>query len=129
MTLKQLAKEVQEYVTEGIAKLIIWKKGRSWNYETSWYDEELWPSQEEAAEYEALIEGIKAVDEDYIELHTYECFARDTQDYIAFQIKRLYEGYKADKVEEFADEEISREIDESVDIDIKLSDEDRKSVV
>lgn len=122
MTLKQLAREVQDVVKDGIATLLVWKKGRSWCYETSYYDEGLCPPKEEADEYEALIERIKAVDEKYLTLNTYEYFVNDTLDYIAFQIKRLYEREELE--EELTKAEILEEIDESIDVKVELNDEE-----
>lgn len=123
MTLKQLAREVQEYVIDGVAALIIWKKGRSWNYINSWYIAGI-SDDEEKAEYEAIIEKVKSIDKNFIELYTYECFLNNTQDYIAFQIKNFYEGYKANAEKAITKEEIKEEIDESVDVEITLTDEE-----
>lgn len=121
MTLKQLAREVKDIVKDGIATLFVWKKGRSWYYEIFYYDNEN-ISEEGYEKYKKLNDTIKAIDENYLALNTYEYFANSTLDYIAFQVKRLYE--KEEPEADITEEKISKEIDESVDVEIKLSDEE-----
>lgn len=84
MTLRELSKEVQPLVEDGIATLLIYKRGRSWEYEA------IWDMEEE----KAVVESVSRIDENYEILSTYECFASSALNYIAFQIKRLYEENK-----------------------------------
>lgn len=87
MTLKELAKEVQDTLRDGVLNVIIWRENNKWKTDTfcSWDDMK-------DLEEEAKLLAIREKDPHAIVVNGYEDFGAYTLAYIGYQIKRLYEN-------------------------------------
>lgn len=89
LTLKNLAKEVQEVLREGIAIVYFWKEGIGWKHIELWYED---PTEETFSnEDNKIIDSIFKKDRFAICLDGYNCFAAYNLNYIQWRIKNAYE--------------------------------------
>jgi len=88
MNLIKLSKVLQCVFEEGIADVIIYKKGRSWMYEL------YWEYVDEYDDIKKTLEKVKKIDKNYIVLNGYDNLAMYTLDYIREKIKFEYQYCK-----------------------------------
>jgi hypothetical protein len=92
LTLKNMAKKVQEVLREGIAIVYFWKNGRGWKYFEFWYED---PTNETfSSEDQIIIDSILKKDKFSIALDGYNCFGAYDLNYIQWRIKKAYEENK-----------------------------------
>jgi hypothetical protein len=92
LTLKNMAKKVQEVLREGIAIVYFWKKNRSWKYMEFWHED---PTNETfSSEDQIIIDSILKKDKFAIALDGYNCFGAYDLNYIQWRIKKAYEENK-----------------------------------
>jgi hypothetical protein len=92
LTLKNMAKKVQEVLREGIAIVYFWKNGRGWKYFEFWHED---PTNETfSSEDQIIIDSILKKDKFSIALDGYNCFGAYDLNYIQWRIKKAYEENK-----------------------------------
>lgn len=95
MTLRELAKSIQDFVKDGICNIVIYKHGRQWCYEDVWS----WDDDKDLEEEEKIIKA-KYVDPYAIVLNGYTDFGNSTLDYICWHVKRMYLKSKENELHE-----------------------------
>lgn len=93
MTLKLLAKEISEEIrNKGVPNFFIWKRGRMWSYNATFYDENLCPPLELVKEVDVIKEFLERFDKNYIILNTEKYFNKYKDlKYLELYIKEAYE--------------------------------------
>jgi len=94
MTLKQLSKEIQGLLEEGIAIIYVWKIDKSWKFYEFWYED--LNEKTFSLEDKMLIDSIMEADKAATSFNGYEEFGSYTLKYIEDRIKYGYLRSKQD---------------------------------